>query len=195
MHNYLRKFFDKVRPIKDLVFNFIKDKSVPWVMQFFRVTKELIITVAFSLSPILLSALIEATWSDPVFWDAFKSNFKRGEVFIYTAAFLAPYIVNRLGDGVKDIYKEVLFYAFWAALLTGAYLFINLRIEILIQQAMRVEEETLTFVSYAVVLLTSFIWYYSIWPRHYREKQGLYKKSEEEIEKLGDELNKRLGIK
>lgn len=88
----------------------------------------------FSLSPILLSALVQATWSNESYIDSFKSNFRSGEVFIYTAAFLAPYIVNRLGDGVKGLFKELLFYIFCAVLLAGAFLFITLRIEAVIGQ-------------------------------------------------------------
>jgi hypothetical protein len=169
------------------------DQLWPWLTHFGRVTKELLITIFFSMSPILLSALVEASWTASDFKSAFVDNFKTGEVFIYTAAFLAPYMVNRLGEGIKGIFKEVCFYLFWGVLLCGAYLFVNLRIESALGQEIKILDATLHTVSYFVVFITSFIWYYSIWPLHYKTTQNPQIKAKEEMNNLEKELNQRLG--
>lgn len=58
---------------------------------------------------------------------------------------------------------------------------------------MKISEQTLNFVSYSVVILTSLIWYYSIWPNHKLAMRNIQKKSAEEMEQLQDELDKKLG--
>jgi hypothetical protein len=193
MQEFFYKIYNPFRGLFKKLFSHAIDSIFPWLLHFLLVSKEFIITIIFSLSPILLSALVQATWSDDGYIDSFKSNFKSGEVFIYTAAFLAPYIVNRLGDGVKGLFKELLFYVFFIVLLAGAFLFITLRIEAVIGQNMKISEQTLNYVSYSVVIFTSFIWYYSIWPNHRLALRDIQRKSAEEMQKLNDELNKKLG--
>ena len=193
MRDFFCNIYELFMRFLNYMCNFIVDSASPWLLQFLLVSKEFMITIMFSLSPILLSALVQATWSNESYIDSFKSNFRIGEVFIYTAAFLAPYIVNRLGDGVKGLFKELLFYIFCAVLLAGAFLFITLRIEAVIGQNMKISEQTLNFVSYSVVILTSLIWYYSIWPNHKLAMRNIQKKSAEEMEQLQDELDKKLG--
>lgn len=173
---------------------YMLNKVLPWISHLLRVTKELFVTVLFSLSPILISGLAIATFTEQSFKDAVIENFKSGEVFLYTAAFLAPYIVNRLGEGIKGIFKETCFYLFWAVLFSGAYVFLVMRIETLITDSLKIQESTLSLVSYLVVLLTAFIWYYSVWPLHYKSKQKPHKKNEEEMLDLNDNLDKKLGV-
>ncbi|NMP02415.1 hypothetical protein HHE94_06730 [Pseudoalteromonas arctica] len=183
-------FFSKVM-IKTC--SLFKEVIMPKAFHFLRVTKEFFITILFSLSPILLSALVIASFTDKDFLGAVKENFKSGEVFIYTAAFLAPYIVNRLSEGTKGIFKELIFYIFWAVLLSGAYIFILIRIETLLNNTLRIEATTLSFVSNAVILLTAFIWYYSVWPNHHKTQTPPYKQNEKDMTDLNKALDKKLG--
>ncbi|PQJ53128.1 hypothetical protein [Psychrosphaera saromensis] len=189
---------DKIKIWSELAMNVIvkwlNEKAIPWILHLLRVTKEFVITLLFSLSPILLSGLVIATFSDDKFQDAVISNFKRGEAFLYTAAFLAPYIVNRLGEGVKGMFKEVCFYIFWAVLLSGAYVFLVIRIETLITGSLKIEDSTLSFVSYVILFFTMLIWYYSVWPLHYKTKGKVFRKNEKEMEDLNNELDKKLGV-
>lgn len=171
------------------------DKVLLWLLHLLRVTKEFVVTVLFSLSPILISGLAITTFTEQNFKDAVIDNFKSGEVFLYTAAFLAPYIVNRLGEGIKGLFKETCFYLFWAVLLSGAYVFLVIRIEMLITGSLKIQESTLNIVSYVVVLFTALIWYYSVWPLHYKSKGKPFQKNEEEMQDLNDELDKKLGAK
>jgi len=173
----------------------LNEKLVPGILHFLRVTKEFVITLLFSLSPILLSGLVIATFSDEKYVDAVISNFKSGEVFLYTAAFLAPYIVNRLGEGVKGIFKEVCFYIFWAVLLSSAYVFLVIRIEALLTGSLKIEDSTLSVVSYSTVFFTLLIWYYSVWPNHYKPRGKTFKRNEQEMEVLNNDLDKKLGVK
>ncbi|WP_335920279.1 hypothetical protein [Shewanella algae] len=171
-----------------------QEMALPWIYHLLRVTKEFVVTVLFSLSPILISGLAVATFTNESFIGAVINNFNGGEVFLYTAAFLAPYIVNRLSEGVEGIFKELCFYLFWSVLLSGSYVFLVIRIESLITGSLKIQESTLGIVSYFVVVFTALIWYYSVWPNHYKPKGQAYQKNEEEMKDLDEKLDKKLGV-
>lgn len=171
-----------------------KEMALPWIYHLLRVTKEFFVTVLFSLSPILVSGLAVATFTSESFIGAVRNNFNGGEVFLYTAAFLAPYIVNRLSEGIEGMFKELCFYLFWSVLLSGSYVFLVIRIESLITGSLKIQESTLTIVSYLIVVFTALIWYYSVWPNHYKSKGQAYRKNAEEMKNLNEELDKKLGV-
>jgi hypothetical protein len=190
---FLNKIISVSRSAVVEIWIYMLNKVLPWLSHLLRVTKEFVVTVLFSLSPILISGLAIATFTEQSFKDAVIENVESGEVFLYTAAFLAPYIVNRLGEGIKGLFKETCFYLFWAVLLSGAFVFLVIRIETLITGSLKIQESTLSLVSYLVVLFTAFIWYYSVWPLHYKSKRKPFQKNEEEMLDLNENLDKKLG--
>ncbi|MEZ9078275.1 hypothetical protein AB4499_18875 [Vibrio cyclitrophicus] len=165
-----------------------------FIKHFGRVSKEFVITIFFSLVPILISSVVAASWSSIAFTEAFIDSFESGEAFLYTAAFLAPYIVNRLKEGTKNIWKEFCFYLFLGSLTTGAYIFVNLRIESLLGIEMKISPLTMDKASLFVVFATLIVWYYSIWPNHLETLgSNPSKKNEEEIEEMNENITNKLG--
>ncbi|OHC30133.1 MAG: hypothetical protein A3J71_01715 [Pseudomonadales bacterium RIFCSPHIGHO2_02_FULL_60_43] len=136
------------------------------VFQFLIVSKELVLTLVFSLFPILIGSLLAAMWTSTNFKDAISENFSSGEVFIYTSAFLTPYILGRLKEGGSKVVREFCFYLFLYALLMGTFLFISVRLESLLAIKMNVNRDVVSWGGYSIMLTTLVLWYYSIWPNY-----------------------------
>ncbi|NNA53896.1 hypothetical protein [Pseudomonas lactis] len=136
------------------------------IVQFGKVSKEFALTLLFSLFPILFGSLVSAMWSSVDIKAAIAGNFSSGEVFMYTSAFLAPYILTRLKEGLTNLTREFCFYLFGYAFFAGAFMFVSVRLETLLSKAMDIDEQLISWVGYSIVFATLFIWYYSIWPNH-----------------------------
>ncbi|WP_433884439.1 hypothetical protein [Pseudomonas vranovensis] len=158
-------------------------------VQFLKVSKEFILTLLFSLFPILCGSSLSAMWTDVEIKTAIVDNFSAGEVFIYTSAFLTPYIVTRVKERGSGILIEFCFYLFLYALFFGAFLFISVRLETLLSVKMSVKKELVTYIGYTIVLSTLVLWYYSIWP-NYKKFIDPSKLQNDQVRQLDDEMNK-----
>lgn len=136
------------------------------VVQFGKVSREFVLTLLFSLFPILFGSLVSTMWSSVDIKTAITANFSSGEVFIYTSAFLAPYILTRLKEGLTNLTREFCFYLFGYAFFVGAFMFVSVRLETLLSKAMDIDKQLVSWIGYSIVFATLFIWYYSIWPNH-----------------------------
>ncbi|MFJ3377125.1 hypothetical protein ACIPLA_19730 [Pseudomonas sp. NPDC086112] len=136
------------------------------MIQFGKVSKEFLLTLFFSLFPILCGSSLSAMWTTVDIKTALSANFSSGEVFIYTSAFLTPYILTRLKERGPNILREFCFYLFLYALGVGAFLFISVRLESMLAISMSVDKELVMYIGYTIVVATLALWYYSIWPNY-----------------------------
>ncbi|WP_122555859.1 hypothetical protein [Pseudomonas viridiflava] len=134
------------------------------LVQFAKVSRELFFTLLFSLFPILCGSSLLSTWTDIEFGSALSKNFSSGEVFIYTSAFLTPYILIRYKESGPAMLQDIRFLLFLYALIAGAFLFVSVRLETLIPIKMSVHEDGVAFFGYTIVIATLLLWYSSIWP-------------------------------
>lgn len=159
---------------------------------FMRVTKEFFITLLSSLFPVIIGAFSLVLWADIEFMKGFLQNFRSGELFMYSSAFLAPYLVNRLKEETKGIVKEASFWVFLYALLMGAMLFLSIRIEDTLPLTMKITNEKLELLSLSILFSTIYIWYFSVWPNH-RAPVSTSQMNQNQIDQLNHDIDKRLG--
>lgn len=162
------------------------------IFQFFKVTKEFVLTLFFSLFPILCGASVSSMWSNVDIKAAFIGNFNYGEVFIYTSAFLTPYILTRLKEGASNLIREFCFYLFLYALFVGAFLFISVRLETTLSIKMSIDQQIISWVGYSIVGATSIIWYFSIWP-NYRKRIDTNEVQREQARNLDSRMSRLIG--
>ncbi|WP_435653028.1 hypothetical protein ACSC9T_06475 [Pseudomonas putida] len=136
------------------------------LFQFIRVSWEFIRTLFFSMFPILLGIFVSICFSGTSLESALIKNFNTGEVFIYTSAFLAPYILATRKDDISKKFKELCFYLFLYAFCIGSILFLSVRVEEAFGTKMHMEASTKNWVGFSIVLSTIVVWYVSIWPNH-----------------------------
>lgn len=134
-----------------------------------RVTLEFIITLFFSMLPIIVGAIIASSWSEPSFGSAFISNFRYGEVFLYTSAFLVPYIHKKALREKKGITSIVSFVLAAYSIFAGIYVFSFVRLEDVLSRKMSVSAENLVWLGVSIILSTIFVWYYSVWQDHSKQ--------------------------
>ncbi|NIA76490.1 hypothetical protein HBA43_19935 [Providencia rettgeri] len=131
-----------------------------------RVTREFTITVFFSILPILVGAMIASLWSEPSFSSAFIVNFRYGEVFLYTSAFLSPYIYKKALREKKTFASILAFLLAAYSIFAGVFVFSFVRLEDVLSRKMSVSADSLFWTSISIILTTLFVWYYSVWHDH-----------------------------
>ncbi|HEN3647565.1 TPA: hypothetical protein U5E43_003711 [Yersinia enterocolitica] len=131
-----------------------------------RVTLEFIITIFFSILPIIVGAIIASSWSEPSFSSAFISNFKYGEAFLYTSAFLVPYIYKKALREKKSIASIVSFLLATYSVFAGVYVFSFVRLEDVLSRKMSVSADNLVWFGVSIIFSTVVVWYYSVWQDH-----------------------------
>jgi len=162
------------------------------IFQFLKVTKEFVLTLFFSLFPILCGASVSAMWNSVDIKTAFVANFSYGEVFIYTSAFLTPYILTRLKEGASNLRREFCFYLFLYALFVGAFLFISVRLEAALSIKMSINQQVISWIGYTIVGATLVIWYFSIWP-NYRKAIDTNKIQNKQVRDLDSGMSQLIG--
>lgn len=161
--------------------------------RFLKVTAEFIATVFFSLFPVVISSGMKASLTEDGFWDSFLASFSYGEVFMYTSAFLVPYIVWRARyESAGKVFKEFRFYAFLYALLVGSWLFTLIRVGHDTNTLIKVTPENIKFYGVSVVVSTALIWYFSVWD-NYREVKDAGKKAQKEQGAISAAVERSLG--
>lgn len=66
-----------------------------FITHFGRVTKEFLVTLFMSMIPIIMGAVAITAFSDSNILASLSKQFNYGEIFLYTSAFLSPYLINR----------------------------------------------------------------------------------------------------
>ncbi|WP_449632387.1 hypothetical protein [Rahnella aceris] len=136
-----------------------------FLLHFWRATREFLITIIISFVPVLLGAVVASCWSDISLAAAFLSNFKYGEVFLYTSAFLAPYAHKKLRR--DDNLPSILIFVFALfSFVVGAFAFSFVRLENILSKKMAIPPDSITYIGSAIIISTIVVWYYSVWQDH-----------------------------
>lgn len=138
------------------------------ISHLFRVTKEFVITLTLSFLPIIISSIVVTVFNSKGFFDSLYGNFSYGEAFIYTSAFLTPYLINRIREGAAEIGKELCFYIFLYSLIMGSIIFSLVRTKGELSIGTSFNDVFVGWMGLSIILATVFIWYYSVWPNHKR---------------------------
>lgn len=159
---------------------------------FGRATREFLITVCISFLPVFMGAGIAWLWSDTEFFQAFYSNFKTGEVFLYSSAFLVPYVHKKLLDAKPNIISVIIFILSLYSFFIGAFVFSFVRLESVISRKMNISPDNTSIIGLTIIISTVIVWYYSVWQEHNKQKNvfEINNKSQKDFsEKLKDRIN------
>lgn len=66
-----------------------------------KTVRELLITVICSFAPIILACVVQGWFTQVTFWNAFYDSFSKGQVFLYTSAFLSTFFILYVRGGKK----------------------------------------------------------------------------------------------
>ncbi len=137
---------------------------------FGRATREFIITVIISFLPVLVGAFIACIWSEDSFVDAFKTNFKSGEVFLYCSAFLVPYVHKKILSEKSSLCSILVFILSIYSFTVGAFIFSFVRLEEIMSRKMNVSADDILLIGCSIVFSTIIVWYYGVWSDHDKPK-------------------------
>lgn len=162
------------------------------ICHFGRATREFIITVCISFLPVLMGAGLAWLWSGTEFFQALYSNFKTGEAFLYSSAFLVPYVYRKLLDAKSNFISVIVFILSLYSFFIGAFVFSFVRLEDIISRKMNISPGNITIVGLTIIISTVIVWYYSIWQDHSRLENivDINNKSQEEF---SERLKKKIG--
>lgn len=175
--------FDSMKTLECLLYK---------LCHFGRATREFIITICISFLPVFMGAGLAWLWSGSEFIQALYSNFKTGEAFLYSSAFLVPYVHKKLLEAKSTISSVIIFILSLYSFFIGAFVFSFVRLEGIISRKMNVSSENISTIGYTIIISTIIVWYYSVWKDH--EKVGnIFDINQKNQEAFSEGLKNRLG--
>jgi hypothetical protein len=143
---------------------FADSKILGEYVRFTLTLRELVITVLCSFSPIILDCIIKSWLSNDTFNNAFLTSFQRGEVFLYTSAFLSTFFVVYIKGNTKPpglILSSVFFSALIGAFIyTFEYSAVNLNI------ATYAPPVLISILEVIIVTAVFGVWWWSTYPTY-----------------------------
>lgn len=126
--------------------------------------REIMITILCSLSPIILDCVIKSCTTQYTFWYQFTKSFAKGEIFLYTSAYLSTFFVLYIKD-TKKTPGYILFCVFFslfvgAAIYSFDFMGKNLGIQLFIP------EGALSLFEVLIIICVLIVWYWSALPNN-----------------------------
>lgn len=132
--------------------------------------RELIITVLCSFIPIFLDSLIQGWFTPVTLESAFLTSFERGQVFLYTSAYLSAFFVFYIkgNDKPPAFILGIVFYSGIA----GALLYTFEYSTKVLKLQSYAPREVIFFVEISIVFCVLIAWYWSTLPSNKRSGSG-----------------------
>lgn len=178
--------------VKRLVVDFLKSIIV-FILTFLKVTAEFMVTVFFSFFPVILSAVLDAAFTNSSWLNAFLGNFSYGQAFMYTSAFLSSYVIWRWKENDKGrLFKEFCFYLFLYSLFVGGFLYALISTSNGMKMPVTFNLDNVKYFGVSVIMGTVLVWYCCIWDNYHEPIDGKAK-AKEDMESIDKALDESLG--
>lgn len=138
-----------------------------FITHFGRVTKEFLVTLFMSMIPIIMGAVAITAFSDSNILASLSKQFNYGEIFLYTSAFLSPYLINRKKNKLKNGSGTFCFYSFLFSFIFGAIMFTLIRTANIANIPLKLTSDCIFYCNTLIIITTTFTWYLSSWVNHY----------------------------
>ncbi|WP_226421863.1 hypothetical protein [Vibrio sp. E14] len=166
-------------------------KLVPMRIRAHTLTvRELIITVICSVIPIILLSSINSWFKPDSFFDVFFDNFSRGEVFLYTSAYLSTFLIFYT-KSPKKVPGIILSFAAYAGAI-GAILFTFSYSSSVFNMKSYVSIEVLKFFQLSIIICVLIVWYWCTLPS-YHQSGTASQVAQEQQEQLETKFNQARG--